>query len=154
MEFAVISGFHHVTLFFLSYKKPPIHYTNECTGKLLIHIIWRKSFVTSFMKIYSQRLIISSFARNVFFWYTFARNSWKEVSYIYIYICGWGRFWIYMLFKKKITASIIYNVWLIRNWESSVEGIRDEIKNCQKDECIMRTTDWTCLPTLQYYHRR
>ena len=123
MEFAVISGFHHVTLFFLSYKKPPIHYTNECTGKLLIHIIWRKSFVTSFMKIYSQRLVISSFARNsffcFFFWYTFARNSWKEVSYI----CGWGRFWINMLFKKKVTASIIYNVWLIRNWESSVEGI-------------------------------
>ena len=53
---------------------------------------------------------------------------------------------MYMLFKKKITASIfIYNVWLIRNWESSVEGIRDEIKNCQKDECIMRATNWTCL---------
>ena len=89
MEFAVISGFHHVTLFFLSYKKPPIHYTNECTGKLLIHIIWRKSFVTSFMKIYSQRLVISSFARIFFFFDTLLLEILEKKFHIYIYIYMW-----------------------------------------------------------------
>ena len=84
----------YYTIFFFFYlTKPPIHYTNECTGKLIIHIIWRKSFVTSFMKIYSQRLVISSFARNFFFFDTLLLEILERKFHIYVagadfeYIC-------------------------------------------------------------------